>query len=127
MSGYVKYNPNPKHKRVGDCVIRAIAKATGQSWDKTFVGVCLQGFIDKDMPDANKVWGNYLIRKGFARERLPAYYDEGYDVDDFARENPIGTYILAIAGHVVCVHNGRIFDTWYSGEESPAFIWYKKR
>lgn len=27
---YIEYNPNPKQKRVGDCVIRAICKATEQ-------------------------------------------------------------------------------------------------
>lgn len=27
---FIFYNPNPSGKRTGDCVIRAIAKATGQ-------------------------------------------------------------------------------------------------
>lgn len=125
MASFVEYNPNPLHRRVGDCVVRAISKATGDSWDRTYVGICLQGFIEKDMPDANKVWGHYLVKKGFKREKLPDYYDKNYDVDDFARENPRGTYILAIEGHVVCIQDGKIYDTWFSGDEHPAYVWYK--
>lgn len=30
------YNPNPAGKRVGDCVIRAICKATGKDWTTVF-------------------------------------------------------------------------------------------
>lgn len=121
---WIKYNSNPRHKRVGDCVIRALSKALGQSWDETYAGVCAQGFIDKDMPDANMVWGNYLIRKGFVRKRLHGGY--AYDVADFASENPRGTYILAIDGHVVCIKDGQIYDSWYSGDEHPAYVWLKE-
>lgn len=27
---FIQYNPNPRGNRVGDCVIRAISKATGR-------------------------------------------------------------------------------------------------
>lgn len=126
MGSFVNLNLNPKHRRVGDCVVRALSKALDQSWDKTYCGLCLQGFIDKDMPDGNEVFGHYLERKGFTRSRIPESYAADYDVDDFARENPRGTFILAIDGHVVCVQDGEIFDSWFSGEEHPAFVWYKK-
>ena len=39
------FNPNPEGKQVGDCTVRAIARATGQSWDATYIGLCLQGLI----------------------------------------------------------------------------------
>lgn len=125
MGNYVQVNLNPKHKRVGDCVVRALAEALGQSWDETYIEVFLQGFIDKDMPDANDVWGHYLTRKGFIRSRIPASYPPDYNVEDFAADNPQGTFILAIDGHVVCIKNGKIYDSWYSGEERPAYVWFK--
>lgn len=31
--GFSYFNPNPEGKQVGDCTVRAIAKATGKSWD----------------------------------------------------------------------------------------------
>lgn len=32
------YNPNPAGRATEDCTIRAIAKATGKSWDEVYVG-----------------------------------------------------------------------------------------
>lgn len=55
---YIPTNPNPNGAYVEDCVIRAIAIATGRSWDDVYIHVCLQGYLMKNMPSANKVWGN---------------------------------------------------------------------
>ena len=65
---YVPYNPNPTGKNVGDCTVRAISKALGQSWEETYVGLVLQGFIMGDMPSANAVWGAYLRKNNFIRQ-----------------------------------------------------------
>ena len=126
MGNYIHVNLNPKHKRVGDCVVRAISEALGQSWHETYIGICVQGALDGDMPDGNKVWGHYLTRKGFIRKKIPDSYPPDYDVEDFAMDNPRGTYILAIDGHVVCIKDGKIYDSWYSGEEHPAYVWHKE-
>lgn len=71
MRMYVYFNPNPAGHSVGDCVIRALSKATGESWDKTFVELAVTGFELSDMPSANAVWGAYLHRKGYTRTALP--------------------------------------------------------
>ena len=42
---YVFFNPNPEGKSVGDCVIRAISKATNKPWEQIYIELCLQGFI----------------------------------------------------------------------------------
>ena len=52
---YIYYNPNPQNNLVGDCVIRAIAKVTGQSWEQTYIKVALQGLTMHDMPSSNSV------------------------------------------------------------------------
>ena len=124
---YVKYNPNPDGKSVGDCVIRAIAKATGKSWEDVYTGVCLTGYSMCDMPSANCVWGAYLRHNGFMREIVPNECPECYNVSDFAREHPRGTYILALTGHVVCVHDGDWYDSWDSGDKMPMYYWEKRR
>lgn len=30
---YIEYNPNPVARKVGDCAVRAVAKALRISWD----------------------------------------------------------------------------------------------
>ncbi len=121
--GLVFYNPNPTGKRVGDCTVRAISKALGQSWECTYTGLSLQGFLLGDMPSANATWGAYLRKQGFARRILPESCPDCYTVRDFAADHPHGTYILALASHVVCLIDGDVYDTWDSQDETPLYYW----
>lgn len=120
------YNPNPMGARVGDCTVRAIARATGQSWERVYTGLCLEGFALGDMPSANHVWGAYLRRHGFRRHILPDDCPDFYTVADFCRDHPKGSYVLAISGHVVCAEDGDYYDTWDSGGEVPAYYWARE-
>ena len=124
---FVLYNPNPRHKSVGDCTIRAISKALGQSWEETHVGLCLKSFSLCDMPSANHVWGAYLRDHKFSRHMLPDHCPDCYTVADFAADHSEGIYILAISGHVVCVRDGNWYDTWDSGMEIPLYYWERVR
>jgi len=118
-----EYNCNPIRKRVGDCTVRAISKALGQDWETVYVGLALQGFMMADLPSANAVWGAYLRKNGFRRYIIPEECPDCYCVADFAADHPRGTYILALSGHVVCVCDGDIYDTWDSSEETPLYYW----
>lgn len=119
------YNPNPAGKRVGDCVIRAICKATGQDWETVFSGIMVKACMLSDMPSANYVWGAYLKEKGYRRHMIDDHTQNIYTVADFCTEHQQGTYILCIDGHVVCVQDGHIYDTWDSGGEIPIYYWEK--
>lgn len=120
------YNPNPQEARVGDCTVRAIARATGKTWQQTYIGICLEGYCMGDMPSANHVWGAYLRRMGFVRRMLPDDCPDCYTVADFCRDHPEGTYVLAISGHVVCVQDGDYYDTWDSGDQIPVYYWTRE-
>ena len=120
---FVEYNPNPLAKRVGDCTVRAIAKATGLTWDGAFAKLSAYGFQLADMPSSNLVWGAYLQEKGFSRHLVQ---DTEYSVRRFAEEHPSGAFVLALSGHVVTVVDGNYFDTWDSGDEVPVYYWQKE-
>lgn len=122
---YQHYNPNPARSRVGDCTVRAICKATEQEWNKVYCALAAYGLHAKDMPSANHVWGRYLRELGYRRHLIEDDKDN-YTVEDFCRDNPTGTYILAIEGHVVCVQDGFYYDSWDSGQEIPVFYWTKE-
>lgn len=125
---YEYYNPNPEGRAVGDCAVRAISRALGQTWDETYVGLCLEGFMRKDWGNADSVWGPYLKAHGFSRRLMPDDCPDGYTVEDFARDNPQGTFILSMpARHVVAVVDGVVYDTWDSRKEIPAYFWTKER
>ena len=79
-----------------------------------------------DMPSANRVWGAYLRDKGFRRDLLPDECPDCYTVRDFCEDHPKGKYILAIEGHVVAVLDGKYYDSWDSGNETPIYYWKRK-
>ena len=127
---FVYYNPNPQGLHVGDCVIRAVTKATDSTWEQTYMKIIVYGFMMSDMPSANRVWRQYLRDNGFKKYLIPDSCPDCYTVADFCVDHPIGTYILGIdgrnSGHVVTAVNGDWFDTWDSGLEIPDFYWRKE-
>lgn len=64
---FVRYNPNPDSKDVGDCVVRALAIVTNNSWEYVYIGLSMLGYEMRDMPSANRVWGEYLRRNKFKK------------------------------------------------------------
>lgn len=123
---YRYYNPSPTGKNVGDCTVRAIAKATGKSWGEAYLSLAVQGYLMGDMPSANACWGSYLRKLGFVRRMLPDSCPECYTLREFAEDYDQGTYIVALSGHVVCVEDGVIWDSWDSGGEVPLYYWVKE-
>ena len=123
---YIHVNPNPNGVYVEDCVVRAIAIATDRSWDDIYLNVCLQGYIMKNMPSVNNVWGTYLKSIGFVQYPLPTNCPDCYTIRDFCDQNRYGTYILATGSHVVAVIDGNYCDAWDSGDEMPIAIWRRE-
>ncbi len=123
---FIKYNANPEGKNVGDCTVRAISKVLGTDWETVFIELMIQGLILSDMPSANYVWGSYLKSKGFERKVIPNEFPDDYDINDFCKDNPKGTFLLALPTHVVAVVDGNFYDTWDSRNEIPIYYWQKK-
>ena len=123
---WIEFNPNPLGKRIGDCVIRAIAVATGMTWDETYIVLSDYGMMLKNLPNANEVWGAYLKDQGFTRHVIPDTCPDCFTVRDFCRENPVGVFILCTGSHVVTVKNGDYYDAWDSGKETPQYYWKRK-
>jgi len=123
--GFIYYNPNPKGQRVGDCTVRAIAKATQSEWERVYAGLTAYGYMLSDMPSANHVWGAYLRKCGFKKYLVDDGGDDVYTVEDFCRDNPEGLFVLGLDGHVVCVENGDYYDSWDSGRGIPIYYWTK--
>ncbi len=123
---FVLHNENPAKRQVGDCTVRAISAALHQPWEKTYMGLAIEGLLTYDMPSANNVWSAYLRRNGWARHTLSDECPDCYTVSDFAREHKTGTYILALPKHVVCICQGDLLDTWDSSDELVLYYWTKE-
>lgn len=118
------YQPNKKDlkDKVGDCQIRALAKVLSLSWVEAFdltIPICreLQTYtiFDCDLAKTKEAmeklgfkYTGISNRKGTKRPTI----------DSFAKDHPIGKYVVTVAHHVVAVVDGKYYDTWDSGYKS---------
>ena len=123
---WIEYNPNPTGRKVGDCAVRAIAKALSIDWETAYNLIASNGFAMGDMPSSDSVWGSVLRQNGFYRKSIPNYCPDCYTVREFCRDNPKGVFVLGFGGHVATVIDGNLYDSWNSLNEIPVYVWYRK-
>lgn len=123
---WVQYNSNPVGRRVGDCAVRAIAKALDISWEDAYAKIIVNGFRMGDMPSADSVWGAVLRQNGFYKKAIPNTCPDCYTAADFCEDHPKGTYVLGFGGHTAAVVDGDIYDAWDSSNEIPIYVWFRK-
>ena len=123
---YREYNPNPVGRRVGDCAVRAIAKALNIDWETAYLKNIINGFQMGDVPSSDSVWGATLRQNGFYRKSIPDTCPDCYTAKDFCEDHPQGVYVLGFGGHVATVRDGDLFDSWDSSNEIPQYYWYKE-
>ena len=123
---YVPYNANPKHNRVRDCTVRAIALATDTDWDTAYIALTVHGFRMKDMPDSDVVWWDFLETHGFRHHAVQSVCPDCQTVAEFCRKHQDGVYVIATQNHVLTAVNGDWLDTWNSGDEVVLHYWTKE-
>ena len=87
---FIRYNENPHKNDTIDCAIRAISTFLDMDWDDVYVDLCVEGFIQKDMPNKNYIWDKYLTRQGFKQYLVPNECPNCITVDDFASTHAEG-------------------------------------
>ena len=123
---WIKYNPNPTGRFVGDCAVRAVSAALGIEWEDAYTLISDAGFAMGDMPSSDSVWGAVLRQNGFYRTSIPNSCPDCYTVEDFAADHPRGVFVLGFGGHVATVIDGDLYDSWDSSHEVPVYYWYRK-
>lgn len=120
---FIKRNEHPQGKSVNDCVVRALTTATGEDYleirrqlnrakkELGFKSYKDHFFIDKYLKDYEKL--SFKAQKGEPRTK----------VNDFVDAHHKGTFVLSVRGHVTCVKNGDLIDTWDCGYLSVYKAW----
>ena len=124
---WIRWNPNPVNRIVGDCAVRAVAKALDVGWETAHVMLDFNSYMMGDISNSNAVIGSVLRQNGFYRAVIPDSCPDCYTAEDFAQEHPDGVYVLGTGTHVVTVDSGDIYDTWDSSGEVPIYYWYQKK
>ena len=123
---YIEFQNNPCGRRVGDCSVRAVSKALDMTWEAAYVSLCINGLQMGDMPSSDAVWGSVLRQQGYERRIISNTCPDCYDIIEFCKEFPTGTYVVCTGGHVVTIVDGDYFDSWDSGTERPQYYWAKE-
>lgn len=124
---FQEYNPNPVGRRVGDCSVRAVAKALDTDWETAYAKIVKNGFLMADMPSSDSVWGAVLRANGFTRKALPDTCPFCYTAEMFCEDHPEGTFVLGFGGHVATVKDGVLYDSWDSSNEIPTYYYEKEK
>lgn len=125
MTTWVYYNPSPSGRNVGDCAVRAVAKALDTDWETAYAMIASTGYAMNDVMSSNAVWGSVLRQHGFVRSSIPPTCPDCYTAEDFLKDHPNGTYVLGFGNHTATVKDGRLFDSWNSLKEIPQYYWEK--
>lgn len=120
---WVRTNPNPKHKHVPDCVIRALAIVLNKTWYQVYDDLYLVGRWECSVSCHDDVWGAYLHMQGFEQFMLPEACPRCISIREFTKYYPKGRYVIGTGGHAVAIIDGDYYDSWDSGDEIPSFFW----
>lgn len=123
---YINHNLNPKNKKTTDCSIRAVAAATGLSWDETYECLCRIGFELKTPPCDVETVDKLLLQRGFQVGKIKIVKgSKRPTVRQFATEHPDWYCVLRVAGHLVATGKGNYVDIWDSGDCAVYKYWFK--
>ena len=103
---YRYYNANPMLNNIEDCSIRALSVAENISWDEAY-----------------RILSDYARKRGLMLSSVMSieqFLDDNYNrvcnydmtVQDFIEENPYGTYLITMPGHITVVKDGINYDTF---------------
>lgn len=103
---YRYYNANSRGKIANDCVVRAISKAERKTWDETY----------EKLSDIAQYEGMLLDDVNFVESYLDKRYKRvchySKTIEEFMQEHKKGTYLITMEGHITCVINGTLYDTF---------------
>ena len=107
---YRYLNKNPKARDVNDCVIRSISCAENRSWDDVYDELSELAQTQGILLDDVRFVEPYLDSK----YNRTCYKNNGFSttVEEFLKTHPKGTYLITMQGHITCLKNGVIYDTW---------------
>lgn len=121
---WIRYQPNPCGRSVGDCSVRAISKALGTDWETAYTILAGAGYDLCDIMNSNSVIGSVLRKHGFIQKNIPNSCPDCYTFGDFCKDHPKGVYVLCTGNHVATVIGGDLYDAWNSLNEIVLFYWY---
>lgn len=123
-------NVNPKNRRTGDCVTRAIAAFLGQSWEQTYRELAEYGLKHATAMNCPETYVPFLASKGYEKHKMPrTACGTKYTGKEFCRKiaEPGTCYVVAMANHLTFIApDCRINDIWDCGDKCVGNYWSRE-
>ena len=116
-------NVNPKGRKTGDCVTRAIASALNISWEEAIQEQVKVALKTKYSLASKQTYEKILTEWGFVKMKQPRkvnntkYYVKELDKVLTPKQMKSGV-VVSVANHLTFVKDGYIIDTWNCGLKS---------
>ena len=118
------YNCNPHNKRTDDCVIRAIAAGTGDSWEKTLKNLTAYMIKHGHMLNTPELYGQYLKDQGWVKQKQPVKSNgQKMRINEFLKKFKGCAIAHAGTGHVTYLAEGKVYDIWDTSEQIIGNYW----
>ncbi len=126
---FINCNANPKQwKNEGDCVVRALCKATNLSWEEVYQELCDIGLKKCRMPNSKQVYEEFLKEQGFIKCSMPRHCDNTrYTVREFIETFKEELVVISVANHLTYAENDYLYDTWDCSFKSVGNYWIKEK
>lgn len=127
MLKFYPCNVNPHNRKTSDCVVRAIAQASGKDYDEVAKDLFDEWMRTGYEMTSNKTVDAVLAKYGFVQFKKP-FKPNGKTY--MAREmdellDPDESCVVRIANHLTCAKGGYLIDLWDCGSKS-VYGYYKK-
>lgn len=124
MKRFIKYNANPKGWKTGDCVIRAVAAATQQTWEEVYDDLYEIGKKKCRPINDPIVYNYYLKQKGFTEEKQMKHNNGNwYTIEEIIETFPDSILVMNCSHHLTVAIYGIIIDLWNTSYKPAGKFW----
>lgn len=120
MARYKFLNVNPLGKIEEDCVCRAITNALQED----YYLVLEKLYLVQELFECDALCVccyKFLLDNVYSLERIEEF--KGFTIEDFCEFFPKGVYLVRVEGHLTCVVNGIVEDTWDCTQKIVDIVW----
>jgi hypothetical protein len=107
-------NVNPKKKNTTDCVIRALTTATNKDYYEVYEELYALSKKTGYFINEKRLEDKFLEQNGFIKMKQPRKWDNTKyqlsEIDKLIGKDEVA--VVRIAGHLTCVKNWHLIDTW---------------
>lgn len=117
MLGYNEINVNPKHRKTGDCSVRALCSTLGISWEEALKEMYEVALKTGYMISCKENYEKVLAKHGWVKKAQPKKANGKkyfvYELDSLLvgkqKDNPV---FVRVANHCTCAIDGKVNDIW---------------